>query len=79
VATAVKEYKAGKVEFRCDSAGIVHCVVGKLSFDEEKLRDNIEAVLALVRSLKPSASKGQYIRSITISATQTPGVSVIAA
>ena len=79
VATAVKEYKAGKVEFRCDAAGIVHCVVGKLSFDADKLQDNVEAVLALIRSLKPSASKGQYIRSVTLSATQTPGVRVIAA
>jgi large subunit ribosomal protein L1 len=79
VTTAVKEYKAGKVEFRCDSAGIVHCVVGKLSFDADKLAENVEAVLALIRSLKPSAAKGIYIRSITLSATQTPGVQVIAA
>jgi large subunit ribosomal protein L1 len=79
VATAVREYKAGKVEFRCDSAGIVHCVVGKLSFDADKLAENVEAVLALIRNLKPSAAKGNYIRSITLSATQTPGVKVIAA
>lgn len=79
VTTAVKEYKAGKVEFRCDSAGIVHCVVGKLSFDAEKLTANVEAVLALIRSLKPAAAKGLYVRSVTLSATQTPGVPVIAA
>lgn len=79
VATAVKEYKAGKVEFRCDSAGIVHCVVGKLSFDQQHLVENAQALLALIRSLKPSASKGQYVRSITLSATQTPGVPVVAA
>jgi len=79
VTTAVKEYKAGKVEFRCDSAGIVHCVVGKLSFDADKLTANVEAVLALIRSLKPAAAKGIYVRSVTLSATQTPGVQVIAA
>ena len=79
VATAVKEYKAGKVEFRCDDAGIVHCVVGKLSFDEAKLKDNVEALLTLIRTLRPTAAKGQYIRSITLSATQTPGVKIVAA
>jgi len=79
VANAVQEYKAGKVEFRCDSAGIVHCVVGKLSFDAAKLTDNIEALLALIHSLRPAAAKGQYVRSVTLSATQTPGIKVIAA
>jgi large subunit ribosomal protein L1 len=79
VATAVKEYKAGKVEFRVDDAGIVHCVVGKMSFDEQALIDNIDALMQLIRSLKPSASKGQYIRSVTVSATQLPGISIVAA
>lgn len=78
VAGTVKEYKAGKVEFRCDAAGNVHCVTGKLSFDETQLLENIEALLAYVRSLKPSASKGAYIRNIAISATMTPGISVVA-
>lgn len=79
VASAVKEYKAGKVEFRNDAAGIVHCVVGKLSFDQEKLADNVEALLGYVRSLKPNSAKGVFIRSITLSATQMPGVPIIAA
>lgn len=79
VTTAVKEYKAGKVEFRVDDAGIVHCVVGKMSFDEQALIDNIDALMQLIRSLKPSASKGQYIRSVTVSATQLPGISIVAA
>lgn len=79
VATAVKEYKAGKVEFRVDDAGIVHCLVGKMSFEPTQLSDNIEALLSLVRQLKPQAAKGQYIRSITISATQTPGIPIVAA
>jgi large subunit ribosomal protein L1 len=79
VASTVKEYKAGKVEFRNDAAGIVHCVVGKLSFDEAKLADNVEALLKFIRGLKPNSSKGVYVRSITLSATQLPGIPIIAA
>ena len=79
VATAVKEYKAGKVEFRCDSAGIVHCVVGKMSFDQQQLVDNISAILQLIQSLKPQSAKGVYVRSITVSGTQTPGIRITAA
>ncbi len=73
---AVKEYRAGKVEFRCDDAGIVHCVVGKMSFSPQALEENAAALLNLIRSLKPSASKGQYIRSVTISGTMTPGIRI---
>ncbi|MCA9055622.1 MAG: 50S ribosomal protein L1, partial [Planctomycetaceae bacterium] len=76
VATAVKEYKAGKVEFRCDATGIVHCVIGKMSFDAQALAENGEALMGLIRQLKPSAAKGQYIRSVTLTATQMPGVPV---
>ena len=79
VAAAVKDYKAGKVEFRNDSAGIVHCVVGKLSFDAGQLTENVEALLNFVRSLRPTAVKGGYIRSIALSATQLPGIPIIAA
>lgn len=79
VATAVKEYKAGKVEFRVDDAGIVHCLVGKMSFDESQLVDNIDALLNLVKQLKPQASKGNYIKSVYVSGTQTPGVPIAAA
>ncbi len=79
VATAVKEYKAGKVEFRCDDAGIVHVVVGKLSFAEDQLVENAEALLNLINQLRPQAAKGQYVRSVTITATQLPGVRVVAA
>lgn len=78
VANTVQEYKAGKVEFRVDAAGNVHCVVGKLSFDETKLRENIEAMLSFIESLKPAAAKGQYVRNIAISATNSPGVQVAA-
>ncbi len=74
VAAAVKEYKAGKVEFRNDSSGNVHCVVGKLSFDEQSLIDNIDAVLKLINSLKPTTQKGVYVRNIALSSTMGPGI-----
>lgn len=76
VASAVREYKAGKVEFRCDSGGNVHCVVGKLSFSDSQLSENVDAMLKFLRSIKPSSSKGQYVRNICLSATMTPGVSI---
>lgn len=76
VASAVKEYKAGKVEFRCDDGANVHCVVGKLSFDTTQLTENIEALLKYLRSLKPPTSKGQYIRNVSLAATMTPGIAV---
>ena len=76
VANTVKEYKAGKVEFRVDSGGNVHCVVGKLSFEPQQLVDNVEALIDHVRSLKPSAAKGTYMRNVVISATASPSISV---
>ena len=80
VASAVNEYKAGKVEFKTQKdVGVVHCVVGKISFTPDKLTDNVEAFLAMIRQLKPTAAKGTYIRSVTISATQLPGVPIVAA
>lgn len=78
VANTVKEYKAGKVEFRCDAAGIVHCVVGRLSFDEDKLLENAAALIKLIHQLKPSGSKGVYVRSVTLNATQMPGIAIVA-
>jgi large subunit ribosomal protein L1 len=72
----VKEYKAGKVEFRCDDGANVHCVVGKLSFNEQQLYENIEALLKYLRSLKPSTSKGHYIRNVCLTATMSPGINV---
>ncbi len=76
VATAVRELKAGKVEFRVEKAGIVHSPVGKVSFGGEKLRENILAVLDAVIKLKPSSSKGIYVRGISLSSTMGPGVKV---
>lgn len=72
----VKEYKAGKVEFRNDKGGIVHGVVGKLSFDEGKLVENIQTFINYVLTLKPASVKGVFVKSITISATMSPGVRV---
>lgn len=76
VSRAVKEYKAGKVEFRNDKGGNVHAVVGKLSFDEAKLNENISAFVAFVQSLKPNTVRGTYIKSIAICATMSPSVRV---
>jgi len=77
VAKTIKEYKAGKVEFRNDKAGIVHAIVGKIQFDKQQLVDNIEAFLQYVHQIKPAAVKGVYVKSVTISATMSPGVKVI--
>jgi large subunit ribosomal protein L1 len=78
VARVVKEYKAGKVEFRNDSGGIVHARVGKMSFDDAKLVENIQAFINHIMSLKPSAVKGTYVRGISIAASMSPGVRVAA-
>lgn len=79
VGRVVREYKAGKVEFRNDAGGVVHAPVGKLSFDAQKLVENIQTFIDYVVSLKPPAVRGQYIKSIAISATMTPSVRVQAA
>jgi large subunit ribosomal protein L1 len=76
VGKAVKEIKAGKIEFRVDKAGIVHATVGKASFEKEKLVENIQSFLATIVRLKPSTAKGTYIKSIAISTTMGPGVHI---
>ncbi|MFA8016145.1 50S ribosomal protein L1 [Bremerella cremea] len=76
VARVVKEYKAGKVEFRNDPTGIVHAVVGRLGFEADKLEDNIRAFVDHINGLKPQAAKGTYVRSVNLSATMSPGVQV---
>jgi len=76
VAQAVKDFAAGKVEFRNDSGGNVHAVVGKLSFEENKLTENIETFISHIKRLKPSAAKGTYIKKVCISATMSPSVMV---
>jgi large subunit ribosomal protein L1 len=74
IATAVKEYAAGKVEFRNDAGGNVHCVVGKLSFDNAKLADNIAAMVNTIRRLKPQTSKGAYFKKVVLKSTMSPAV-----
>ena len=74
VAAAVKEIKAGKVEFRADKTSLVHVPVGKLSFDPQKLVDNATTVIGAIVRSKPSAAKGKYIKSVTLSSTMGPGV-----
>ena len=76
VTRVVKEYKAGKVEFRNDNGGIVHAVVGKISFDAPKLKDNIETFINFVLHLKPQSIKGQYVKSVAVCATMSPSVRI---
>jgi large subunit ribosomal protein L1 len=76
VAKAVKEVKAGKIEFRVEKAGIVHTSVGKLSFDEKALVENARAFLAMIMKLKPSSAKGVYVKSIFLSSTMGPGLRI---
>src|SRR5213595_2123837 len=74
IANAVREYAAGKIEFRNDTGGNVHCVVGKLSFDNRKLVDNINSMVTTIRKLKPQTSKGAYFKKVVIKASMTPAV-----
>ncbi|MCO6044780.1 50S ribosomal protein L1 [Aeoliella sp. ICT_H6.2] len=76
VAKTVEEYKAGKVEFRNDKGGNIHAIVGRLSFDPEKLTENVQAFVDRIVSMKPSAVKGVYVKSVHLSATMSPSVSV---
>jgi large subunit ribosomal protein L1 len=76
VGNAVREHKSGKVEYRVDKAGIVHAVIGKRSFDSEKIVDNAAALIDAVTKAKPAASKGVYMKKISLSTTMGPGVRV---
>ena len=78
VAKTVKEYKAGKVEFRNDAGGNVHAVVGKLSFSAQQLAENIQAFIHYVMAIKPHTVKGNYLKGISISATMSPGIRIAA-
>ncbi|MDE2995869.1 MAG: 50S ribosomal protein L1 [Bacteroidota bacterium] len=76
LAAAVAEVKAGKIDFRVDKAGILHVAIGKASFSSEQLKENAEAFLKEILRLRPSAAKGTYVRSITMSTTMGPGISM---
>ena len=73
---AIKEIKAGKVEYRTDKAGNVHVPIGKASFDAKKLAENLQTLIDTLNKVRPAAAKGQYMRSVTISATMGPGIQV---
>src|ERR1700759_3322221 len=76
VATAVKNAKAGQVTYRVDKAGIVHCTIGKASFEVNALKENLAALIADLQKAKPSAAKGQYLKRVAISSTMGPGVMI---
>ena len=74
IANAVKDVKAGKIDFKVDKTGIVHCAVGKVSFTAEQIYDNVKAVLSAIAKLKPQALKGTYMKSAAVCTTMSPGV-----
>ena len=78
VTAAVKEIKAGKIEYRLDKTNIIHCPIGKASFGPEKLTENFNALMGAIIKAKPAAAKGQYVRSCTLASTMGPGVKVVA-
>ena len=76
IVTAVKEFKAGKVEYRTDANGNLHVLVGKISFAESSLVDDVAQLVNHIRSARPSSVKGTFVQSVTISATMSPGIKV---
>ncbi len=76
IAKAIADIKAGKIEYRLDKTNIIHCPIGKVSFGTEKLRDNFRTLLEAIIKAKPSAAKGQYLKSVTVTSTMGPGVKV---
>lgn len=76
IAKAIKDAKAGKIEYRLDKTNIIHCVIGKVSFGSEKLLENFETLLSAIIKAKPEAAKGQYIKSCVVSSTMGPGVKI---
>ena len=76
VGRAITELKAGKIEYRLDKTNIIHCPVGKISFGTDKLRENIDTLVEAVMKARPSAAKGQYVRSLVIASTMGPGVKI---
>ena len=76
IGKAIKEAKAGKIEYRLDKSNIIHCVIGKVSFGKEKLTENFDALLGAIVKAKPAAAKGQYIKSCVVASTMGPGVKI---
>ena len=76
VGKAVKDAKAGKIEYRLDKTNIIHCPIGKASFGVEKLQENFDTLMGAIVKAKPAAAKGQYVKSCVVSATMGPGVKI---
>ena len=76
VGDAVTEVKKGKISFRVDKYGIIHCSVGRVSFESSKIKDNVNEVLSTLQRMKPSTAKGTYMRSVTVASTMSPGIKV---
>ena len=76
VAKAIKDVKAGKVEYRLDKTAIIHCAIGKKSFGEQKLKENYEALMEAIVKAKPAAAKGQYVKSVSVASTMGPGIKI---
>ena len=76
VEKAIKEVKAGKVEYRLDKTAIIHCPIGKASFGADQLKENFDALLGAIVKAKPAAAKGQYIKSVAVASTMGPGIKI---
>ncbi|MBT3048755.1 MAG: 50S ribosomal protein L1, partial [Candidatus Thiodiazotropha sp. (ex Clathrolucina costata)] len=76
VAEAVQNAKAGQVRYRTDKAGIIHCTIGKVDFEAQKLKENLESLLAALVKAKPSSAKGVYLKKVTVSSTMGPGLTL---
>ena len=76
VAKAVREVKAGKIDFKVDRYGIIHAAIGKVSFDADKIKDNAEELIHTLIKMKPSAAKGTYVKSIYMSSTMSPSIAI---
>ena len=76
VGKAVNDAKAGKIEYRLDKTNIIHCPVGKASFSDEALKENIDTLIDTIRKAKPAAAKGQYFKSVTVASTMSPGIKI---
>jgi large subunit ribosomal protein L1 len=79
VAKAIADIKAGKIEYRLDKTNIIHCPIGKISFGQEKLEENLKTIMDAIIKAKPAAAKGQYLKNVSLASTMGPGIRVNAA